>query len=64
VLVPVTTLIIYAIAKSKRRSFFLEAMSNERLGGREKLKAFLAVWPRRRGGVAPRREERLGGAAD
>ncbi len=64
VLVPVTTLIIYAIAKSKRLSFFLEAMANERLGGREKLKAFLAVWPRRRGGVAPRREERLGGASD
>jgi hypothetical protein len=61
VLVPVTALIIYAIAKSKRLSFFLEAMSNERMDGRGKLQALLAVWPRR---AARRAEERIGSAAD
>lgn len=62
VLIPVTALIIYAIAKSKRLSFFLEAMSNERMGGRQKLQALLAVWPRRR--AVRRPEERIGSAAD
>jgi hypothetical protein len=62
VLIPVTALIIYAIAKSKRLSFFLEAMSNERMDGRGKLQALLAVWPKRR--AQHRREERLGSAAD
>jgi hypothetical protein len=43
-----TALTIYTMAKSKRLSDFLDALSDERLGVWPKTKAFLAVW--RRGG--------------
>jgi hypothetical protein len=39
-----TALTIYTMAKSKRLSDFLDALSDERLGVWRKTKAFLAVW--------------------
>ena len=36
------------MAKSKRLSDFLDAMSNERLGGRQKLGVLLNVWKHKR----------------
>jgi len=44
-----TALTGWAIARSKRLSDFLEALSDERLSAREKLAAFTAVWGRERG---------------
>jgi hypothetical protein len=41
-------LTVYTMAKSKRLSDFLDALSDERLGAWNKAKAFLGVW--RRGG--------------
>ncbi len=43
-----TTLTVYTMAKSKRLSDFLDALSDERLSAWNKTKALLAVW--RRGG--------------
>jgi hypothetical protein len=50
VFVPTTLLTLYTIAKSKRLSDFLDALSDERLTLRQKLGAFAAVW------VGPRSE--------
>ncbi|MBP2313822.1 CorA family divalent cation transporter [Azospirillum soli] len=52
VLVPTVGLIVYSVVKSKRLADFLEALSDERLDGREKLSLFLKLWKRspRRGG--------------
>jgi Mg2+ and Co2+ transporter CorA len=41
----------WVIARSKRQSDFLEALSDERLPSRDKLAAFTAVWRRRHGAV-------------
>jgi len=48
ILIPSVALILYTVYKSKRLSYFLEAMADDRLPARGKLRAFLAVWPRRR----------------
>jgi hypothetical protein len=48
VFVATAALTVYTMAKSKRLSDFLDALSDERLGAWNKTKAFLAVW--RRGG--------------
>jgi hypothetical protein len=52
ILIPSIALILYTVYKSKRLSYFLEAMADDRLPARGKLRAFLAVWPRRRGVAA------------
>jgi hypothetical protein len=39
-------LTVYTMAKSKRLSDFLDALSDDRLGMWNKVKAFLAVWRR------------------
>lgn len=44
VLVPTTVLTFYTIVKSKRLSDFLEALSDERLPARAKLKSLVDVW--------------------
>jgi hypothetical protein len=44
VFVPTTVLTLYTIAKSKRLSDFLDALSDERLSLRQKLQALAAVW--------------------
>src|SRR5580765_787815 len=44
VLIPVTVITFYTIAKSKRLSDFLEAISDERLPARAKLRSLLDVW--------------------
>ena len=49
VLAIAAALTIYTIVKSKRLSDFLDAVSDERIGGWNKLRAFVAVW-RRDGG--------------
>ena len=46
VFVPVVVLTFYTIAKSKRLSDFLDALSDERLGFVQKAKALAAVWAR------------------
>jgi hypothetical protein len=48
VLVPTTALTAWTIARSRRLSDFLEALSDERLPTRAKLGALLEVWRRRR----------------
>ena len=48
--VATTALTVYTMAKSKRLSDFLDALSDERLGAWTKLKALASVW--RRGGEA------------
>ncbi|HYN58503.1 MAG TPA: hypothetical protein VET87_02990, partial [Rubrivivax sp.] len=48
VFVAATALTIYTMAKSKRLSDFLDALSDERMGASNKAKAFIGVW--RRGG--------------
>jgi Mg2+ and Co2+ transporter CorA len=48
VFVGATALTIYTMAKSKRLSDFLDALSDERMGASNKAKAFIGVW--RRGG--------------
>lgn len=50
VFVATTALTVYTMAKSKRLSDFLDALSDERLGAWTKLKALASVW--RRGGEA------------
>jgi hypothetical protein len=52
IFIPSVALILYTVYKSKRLSYFLEAMADDRLPARGKLRAFLAVWPRRRGVAA------------
>jgi len=47
VFVPVTVLTLYTIAKSKRLSVFLDALSSEQLGKREKWRALLDIWARK-----------------
>jgi hypothetical protein len=44
VFVPVIVLTLYTIARSKRLSDFLDAVSDERLGTRAKINALLDVW--------------------
>ncbi|MGH8674990.1 MAG: hypothetical protein ACREVG_11840, partial [Burkholderiales bacterium] len=46
VTVPIAWLTFYTIVKSKRLSDFLEALSDERLGAREKFGALASVWSR------------------
>ena len=48
VFIPALAFILYAVAKSKALSDFLDAMSDERLGSRQKLGVLLSVWKRRR----------------
>jgi hypothetical protein len=48
VFIPALAFILYAVAKSKRLSDFLDAMSDERLGSRHKLGVLLNVWRRKR----------------
>jgi hypothetical protein len=48
VLVLTTALTFYSIAKSKRLSDFLDALSDENLPARAKIGALLAVWARRK----------------
>jgi hypothetical protein len=48
VFVPTAALTLYTVAKSKRLSEVLEALSNERLTPAAKLHAFASVWTRRR----------------
>jgi hypothetical protein len=48
VFVPALAFILYAVAKSKALSDFLDALSDERLGSRQKLGVLLSVWKRRR----------------
>jgi len=48
VLIPMTWLTLYTVVKSKRLSDFLEALSDERLSARNKLRAFFDVWSARR----------------
>jgi Mg2+ and Co2+ transporter CorA len=46
ILTPSLAFIMYAVAKSRRLSEFLDAMSDERLGSRQKLGTLLSVWKR------------------
>jgi hypothetical protein len=48
ILVPTTFLTLYAVAKSKRLSDFLETLSDERLPRRAKLAALASVWAHKR----------------
>jgi CorA-like Mg2+ transporter protein len=48
VLVPTTAITAYSILRSKRLADFLEALADERLPGRQKLRALAAVWHRPR----------------
>ena len=52
VLIPTLGMTFYTVARSKALSDFLEALSDERLGAREKFQALLLVWRR------PRRSSR------
>lgn len=47
VFVPITALTLYTIVKSKRLSAFLDALSNERLGKRDKWRVLVDVWARK-----------------
>lgn len=46
--IPVAALTFYTAAKSQKLAEFLEAVSDERRGAREKLAVFMQVWRRRR----------------
>jgi hypothetical protein len=46
VFIPTVLLLVYTIVKSKRLSDFFEALSDERLGARDKLRTLLGVWAR------------------
>jgi Mg2+ and Co2+ transporter CorA len=48
VAVPVTLLTFYTVRKSQRLSDFLDALSDERIGAREQLGAFIAIFRGRR----------------
>lgn len=56
VLIPSLAFILYAVAKSKGLSDFLDAMSDERLGSRDKLGVLLSVWKRKRAQFDRRRD--------
>jgi hypothetical protein len=47
VFLPALALILYTVYKSKRLAYFLEAMADDKIPARNKLKVFLAVWPRK-----------------
>jgi len=47
VFLPILILTLYTIAKSKGLAEFLEAVSDERIGGKQKLDMLLNVWKRR-----------------
>lgn len=47
VLLPVTALTLYTAAKSQRLAEFLDAVSDQRLSARHKLRAFARIWKRR-----------------
>lgn len=47
VFVPTALLTLYTVIKSKRLSEFLDALSDERLGTRQKWRILLKVWKRR-----------------
>jgi hypothetical protein len=57
VLLPSLAFILYAVAKSKRLSDFLDAMSDERFGKRQTLGVFLNVWKRKRANFQKGRED-------
>ena len=59
VLLPSLAFILYAVAKSKRLSDFLDAMSDERLGSRQKLGVLLSVWKQKRANVNRARDNGL-----
>ena len=44
VFIPVTALTFYTVAKSKRLSLFLDAMSDEKIKAKSKLRSLLGVW--------------------
>ena len=48
VFTPALALILYTVYKSKRLAYFLEAVADDKIPARDKLKVFLAVWPRKR----------------
>jgi hypothetical protein len=48
VFTPALALILYTVYKSKRLAYFLEAMADDKIPARGKLKVFMAVWPRKR----------------
>ena len=50
VFIPSLAFILYAVAKSKRLSDFLDAMSDERLRNADRLKILAGVWRRKRAG--------------
>jgi hypothetical protein len=52
VFIPVFLLTLYTIIKSKRLSEFLDALSDERLPGKDKLNALMRVWRKKRRGSA------------
>jgi hypothetical protein len=45
VFIPTLGLILYTVYKSKRLAYFLEAMADDKVPARAKLKVFLSVWP-------------------
>lgn len=46
IFIPTTFVTLYTIVRSKRLSDFLDALSDERLGKKQKLRSLLAVWRR------------------
>jgi hypothetical protein len=48
VFIPVVLLLLYTIVKSKRLSDFFEALSDERVRPRDKLRTFFGVWGRQK----------------
>jgi hypothetical protein len=59
VLIPSLAFILYAVAKSKGLSDFLDAMSDERLGSAQKLGVFLGVWKHKRARIDRSRDNGL-----
>jgi hypothetical protein len=48
VFIPALALILYTVYKSKQLAYFLEAMADDKVRARDKLKVFLQVWSRNR----------------
>ncbi len=48
VFIPALALILYTVYKSKQLAYFLEAMADDKVRARDKLKVFLQVWSRKR----------------
>jgi hypothetical protein len=48
VFIPALGLILYTVYKSKKLAYFLEAMADDKVRARDKLKVFLQVWSRKR----------------